>query len=109
MRNVTVKVRPEALADINALGSVTLKLEAAKYLLRLEREPFLGRPLGLHPTVGDLTGYRKVFFGTGSSHRIVYHPMSDPSAITVDVIAVGPRAELAVYITAVSRIHQPAA
>ena len=100
---VEVILRQEANEDLRRLGSAALKLEAVKFLIRLERNPRFGLPLGPHE-VGDLSGCRKIYFN-GARHRIVYRLLPDERApTTVDVIAIGPREALAVYVSAVERL-----
>lgn len=103
---VTVVVRPEALDDIRRLGSSSLKLEVSMYLLRLERSPWLGQPLHDFSDTGDLSDCRKLYVGD-RTHRIVYRLLPDESApTTVDVIAVGERELLQVYVEAARRLER---
>ncbi|MFL5964665.1 MAG: hypothetical protein ACJ757_17450 [Gaiellaceae bacterium] len=96
-------MRDEANEDLRNLSSAALKFEVLKFLIRLERDPKVGRPLGLHG-VGDLSDCRKIFFDD-ARHRIVYRLLPDEEApVTADVIAIGPREALAVYINAVARL-----
>jgi hypothetical protein len=62
--------------------------------------------LGANPDVGDLTYYRKVAFDE-KRYRIVYRLLPNESQPTIiQVIAIGPRAELEVYKTAVARLEE---
>jgi hypothetical protein len=101
---IEVKTRPEASEDIRNLGSNAVKLEVAKYLLRLEQRPDLGLPLGNQPETGDLSDCRKLYINE-RRHRIVYRLLPDETNPTVvDIIAVGERELCAVYIEAVKRL-----
>jgi hypothetical protein len=100
-----LQIRPEAEQDMRDLGSAALQLEAAKLLLRLEQDPrFRGLPLDVHPTVGDLSDCRKLLFNN-ARHRIVFRLLRGKNNSTIaDIIAIGPRANLAVYEQAVRRL-----
>lgn len=96
--------RKELEEDMSALATDALRREAAKMMLRLKREPFLGQPLRRHPVVGDLSDCRKVYFDS-ARHRIVYRLRPDEQAPTeIEIVAVGPRAALDVYTSAVRRL-----
>lgn len=102
--NVRVEIRPEASADIRNLGSNAVKLEVAAYLLKLERNPYLGLPLEHLPEIGDLSDCRKIYIDD-RRHRIVYRLLPDEHNPThVDVIVVGKRELSEVYVEAVRRI-----
>ena len=104
MSAVKVVVRPEAKDDIRKLGSNPVKLEAMKYILRLEHAPKLGKELEHHAGVGNLSDCRKIFIAS-RRHRVVYRLIPDEQNPTVvDVIAVGPRALLEVYRVAAQRL-----
>ncbi len=100
---VEVVLRGEAQEDLRNLGTSALKLEAAKFLIRLEGEPTIGRVLGPHE-VGDLSDCRKIYFD-GARHRIIYRLLpNEHTPTTADVIAIGPREALAVYVSAIERL-----
>ena len=102
--SVKVVVREEAKEDLRNLPSNAVKLEALKYLLRLEKKPELGLELENLPGVGDLSDCRKIFINE-RRHRIVYRVLTEKGTTTVDIIAVGPRALLKVYVEAVKRLN----
>jgi mRNA-degrading endonuclease RelE of RelBE toxin-antitoxin system len=102
--SVEVIIRPEAQEDIRNLPSTAIKLEAAKYILRLEHVPKLGLPLEDMPEVGDLSDCRKIFLDE-RRYRIVYRVLpNEDRPKQVDVIVVGPRELLEVYVEAVRRL-----
>ena len=106
MSAVKVVVRPEAKEDIRNFSSNRLKLEAMKYILRLEHAPKLGKGLEYHAGVGNLSDCRKIFIDH-RRHRIIYRLIPDEQNPTeVDVIAVGPRELLEVYRAAVQRLDR---
>jgi hypothetical protein len=101
---IEVKARLEVSQDMRNLGSNELRLEAAKYLLILETTPLYGVKLEKHAEVGDLSDCRKIYFDK-ARHRIVYRVLPDEQQPDeVDVMAIGPRAELEVYTEAIRRM-----
>jgi mRNA interferase RelE/StbE len=62
-------------------------------LTKLETSPLLGKPLGQKRGI-DLTGYRKVY-AANKRLRIVYQVHE--AQVVVEVIAIGPRADMRVY------------
>jgi hypothetical protein len=71
--------------------------------------PELGSPLGMHPIVGDLSDCRKIPFGVAASaptrFRIVYRLRpTDAAPAYAEVIVIGRRADLSVYLEAVRRL-----
>ncbi|MBA2359834.1 MAG: hypothetical protein H0V79_02675 [Actinobacteria bacterium] len=107
---VSVTVRPEIPGDFQNLPTHDLRLEAARYLLRLRDHPWLGLPLADHPKLGDLSDCRKIYFDEHDDipprYRIVYKLSLDESgqAKGVDVVIVGPRASEQVYREALARL-----
>jgi hypothetical protein len=101
---VGVTFHAQAREDLRNLGSHALKLEAAKFLLELERAPLFGEKLGNHAETGDLSDCRKIYFDK-ARHRIVYRVLpNEKKPETVEVIVIGPRAELEVYTEAIRRL-----
>lgn len=83
-----------------------------QYLVRLEREPYLGRPLIDHPIWGDLSDCRKIFLDetheADPRWRIIYRLLPDEETPNVaDVIIIGPREDDAVYYEVMSRLQRP--
>jgi mRNA interferase RelE/StbE len=104
--SVQVVARPEVEEDLRALASNELRFEALSLIVRLRKEPRLGLKLEERPGTGDLSDCRKLYFD-GARHRIVYRLLpNERRPQTVDVIAVGPRARLAVYVEAVRRLER---
>jgi hypothetical protein len=103
---IKVTIRKLVKSDISSLPSRRLRLEVVGYLVRLKDEPYLGRPLGKHPVVGDLSDCRKIFFDN-ACYRILYRLLpNEKNPTEADVIAVGPRAALSVYKAAAKRLGQ---
>lgn len=101
---ITVLPRQEVSDDLRKLGSNALRLEASMKMVELESHPYMGQPLGIHPTTGDLSDCRKIPFDN-YRHRIVYRLRPNEMKPTeADVIVVGPREALEVYDLAVSRL-----
>jgi hypothetical protein len=101
LRGIT---REDLQADFDALPTGELKREAAKMMLRLKRQPYLGQRLGVDARVGDLSDRRKLYFDE-ARHRVVYRLRPDELAPTeVEIIAVGPRADLEAYTMAAQRL-----
>ena len=97
-------VTTDVQADFDALPTDDLRREAAGYLLRLKRQPFLGLPLENLPSTGDLSDCRKVYFDE-ARYRIVYRLLPDEiHPEHVEVIAIGPRQHGAVYQAALGRL-----
>ena len=55
-------VRPEAVDDIKNLPSENLKRRAIQIIVDVSNGVLEGRPLEDHPSVGDLSDCRKVYF-----------------------------------------------
>lgn len=103
-RRIEVVARPEVSDDLKNLGSADLVREALQYIVDLRDKPFRGRPLENLPHIGDLSDCRKIFFDE-ARYRIVYRLLPDEKNPTkADVIAVGPRAALGVYLSALERL-----
>src|SRR6266536_3731832 len=101
---IEVVPRAEISEDLRNLPTNDLRFEAIGYLVRLRTEPYLGRPLGMRLLTGDLSDCRKIFFYE-ARYRILYLLLPDENRPKqADVIAIGPRAALAVYNDAVTRL-----
>jgi addiction module RelE/StbE family toxin len=99
-----VVIRPEANEDLRNLTSTSAQWEAAKYILRLERQPYLGQRLEHLAQTGDMSDCRKIYIDE-RRYRIVYRLLPDEKEpAQVDVIAVGRRERLEVYIEAARRL-----
>lgn len=96
--------REDLQADFDALPTDDVRREAAKMMLRLKRRPHMGQPLSVDARVGDLSDCRKVYFDE-ARHRVVYRLLPDEQAPTeVEILAVGPRADLEAYKAAARRL-----
>jgi mRNA-degrading endonuclease RelE of RelBE toxin-antitoxin system len=69
-------------------------------LTKLKTSPLLGKPLG-HRRGIDLTGYRKVY-AANKRLRIIYQVRE--AEVLVEVIAIGPRADMRVYQIAAGEV-----
>lgn len=106
-----VRVRAQALAELEALPTIKLKRRANELLEALEADPLLGLPLAYLPRTGDLRGCRKLYLGpsrdAAPSHRVVYRLLPDEERPTdIDVIAVGKRADYEAYRRALERLRK---
>ena len=90
---------PSAQKDFEKLDN-RRKILVAKQLSKLEDNPFAGQHLGKKADI-DLTGYYKLYTDK-KKIRIIYSVMEEQ--ITVKIIAIGERADLAVYREAAKRI-----
>src|SRR5690242_20026986 len=101
---VEVVVGQAVHGDLRALPTDALRREALGYLLKLRERPRLGLRLSEMNATGDLSDCRKIYFG-GADYRIVYQvEPSSGEPQRVRVIAVGRRARLEAYRTAVTRL-----
>jgi hypothetical protein len=104
-----VTLRREITADFQALPNDALRREALIRLTSLKDNPFRGRRLRAHPSLGDLSDCRKLYFderpNVSPRYRIVYRVLPDEaSPKSVDVVIIGPRASATVYLRAVTRL-----
>jgi mRNA interferase RelE/StbE len=90
----------EAADDFRQLDG-SLRKPVAKQLKKLESAPLLGEHLGDKAGL-DLTGYYKLYVAK-KGVRIVYRIIEQE--VIVEVVAIGKREDLAVYQTALKRIH----
>ena len=71
-----------------------------------DADPLAGEKLGAHADVGDLTFCRKKSFDE-KRHRVVYRLLPDEGDPRIlQIIAIGPREKLEVYIAAVARLEE---
>jgi mRNA-degrading endonuclease RelE of RelBE toxin-antitoxin system len=101
---------PTIEADLKALGDEGL--DAARAALDdLAHGRVTGKLLGRRHVSGDLTGLARVKFDLPGHRpprfRLVYRPGTD--AHTLEIIAIGPREQHAIYRTALRRLPPPRA
>jgi len=101
--------RPEAVDDIKNLPSENLKRRAIQIIVDVSNRVLEGRPLEDHPSVGDLSDCRKVYFddqeGDKPRFRLVYRLLpNEVQAVSVEAIAVGRGRLLDVYVQAARRL-----
>ncbi len=102
-------VRPEAVDDIKNLPSENLKRRAIQIIVDVSNGVLEGRPLEDHPSVGDLSDCRKVYFDDQEEDkprfRLVYRLLpGEVQAVSVEAIAVGRRRLMDVYVQAARRL-----
>lgn len=90
----------EAADDFRQLDR-SLRKPVAKQLKKLETAPLLGEHLGNKAGL-DLTGYYKLYVAK-KGVRIIYRIIEQE--VIVELVAIGKREDLAVYQTALKRIH----
>lgn len=101
--SLPVKVGKHAKDDLAAL-SKPLLAEAVRLMAALKDSPTFGQQLTVHPDVGDLSDCRKIYFDQ-ARHRIVYRLLpNEASPNAVEVIAIGRRANLSIYMRAAQRL-----
>ncbi len=110
--DLPVHIGPEQRADYAALPSEAPKREALRYLAELKKTPHKGLRLRDHPTLGDLSDCRKIYFDERSGPprwRIVYRLVPNEDAPTsVQIVSIGKRAYAEAYTIAVQRLGREA-
>ena len=101
--------RPECLAEIQGLPTENLRRRAIQISLDVAAGELVGKPLEDNPSTGDLSDCFKVYFDGNADQkprfRLVYrHLPSGVEALTVEVVAVGPRRLMQVYADAAKRL-----
>jgi mRNA interferase RelE/StbE len=99
VKNWKVKLTEDAKQDFKSLEGSQRKL-VLKQLLKLEKNPYYGKPLGNKLGL-DLTGYYKLY-ADKKKIRIIYTLERD----TIKVIAIDKREDLKVYKIASERIKK---
>ena len=102
-------LRPEAADDIRNLPSENLKRRAIQIIIDVSKGELEGRPLEDHPSVGDLSDCRKVYFDDRDDDkprfRLVYRLLSNEvEAVSVEAVAAGRRRLMDVYVQAARRL-----
>jgi hypothetical protein len=104
-----VKLGREISSDFTALPSEALRRRVLQLLVDLRTKPYLGQKLVDHPTLGDLSDCRKVYFDATKTQsprfRIVYRLQPTETAPTsIDIVVIGQRGNAAVYHEALRRL-----
>lgn len=107
-----VVARPEVADDLSGLSSALLR--AIRRLLPVLRADPLGRslPLDYDSRIGNLGDCRKVYFDESvdtrpAGYRIVLRLLPDEEAPErIQIISIGPRANLEVYRRAAARLER---
>jgi hypothetical protein len=98
---------PGVAGDLQALPRRLREIAIGK-ITAVCRGELRGQPLAKQVRTGDLSDCRKVYFDDRGDRppawRIVYRERSDGSVEIIEVVAVGARAESAVYLTAGQRL-----
>jgi hypothetical protein len=107
--DLPVNLGADQRADYANLPTETLRREALRYLTRLKKHPRLGLELRDHPTLGDLSDCRKVYFDENPNvpprWRIVYRLVPNAlSPTSVEIVSIGKRAYGEAYRVAVTRL-----
>src|SRR4051794_8979108 len=100
---------PEVTDDLRAIRLENEKLGTLiiQKLADLRAGRITGQPLENLPRVGDLSDCRKIYVGLEfgrPTHRILYSSHDDGVIEVIQVIAVGEREALAVYLDALRRL-----
>lgn len=108
-RPLARSVRPEAVDDIKNLPSENLKRRAIQIIVDVSKGELEGRLLENHPSVGDLSDCRKVYFDDQEEDkprfRLVYRVLpNEVEAVAVEAVAVGRRRLMEVYVQAARRL-----
>jgi hypothetical protein len=104
---LAVRPRPEVADDLAGLPDDELRRIALQLIVSLAEHPYAGQPLR-----GSISDCRKLYFDRESveerpAFRVVYRLKPDERDPTeVDIIALGERADLAVYQAARRRLDR---
>jgi mRNA interferase RelE/StbE len=103
---------PEVTDDIRAIHRRSEKLAVLiiEKLADLKAGRIEGQPLAELAGTGDLSDCRKIYVGLDPirpTHRIVYRRRDDGVVEVIEVVAVGEREALAVYLEALKRLGRP--
>lgn len=89
-----IQLIPEAAEEYNNLDG-SLKIEVDKKFIKLDKNPFLGFPLGNKVNM-DLTGFYKLY-ACGKSVRIVYRLLTSEKVEIIEIWGIGRRENMKVY------------
>lgn len=101
--------RPECVEDIRNLPTENLKRRAIQISLDVARGDLTGVRLEHNSSTGDLSDCFKVYFDENDDqkprYRLVYRHISGAvEAVSVEVVAVGQRRIMQVYVDAAKRL-----
>ena len=106
---------PECLDEIKKLPTDNLKRRAIQISLDVARGDLSGVALEDNSSTGDLSDCFKVYFDENEDqkprYRLVYRHISDTDveALSVEIVAVGQRRIMQVYVDAANRLGRLAA
>ncbi len=89
-----IQLIPEAAEEYNNLDG-SIRAEVDKKFMKLDKNPFLGLPLGNKANM-DLTGFYKLY-ACGKSVRIVYRLLTPEKIEIIEVWGIGRRENMKVY------------
>ena len=89
-----IQLIPEAAEEYNNLDG-SIEIEVDKEFIKLDKNPFLGFPLGNKANM-DLTGFYKLY-ACGKSVRIVYRLLTPEKVEIIEVWEIGKRDNMEVY------------
>ena len=89
-----IRLIPEAAEEYNKLDG-SIKVEVDKKFIKLDKNPFLGFPLGNKANM-DLTGFYKLY-ACGKSVRIIYRLLTPEKVEIIEVWGIGKRENMEVY------------
>lgn len=103
------KYHPKFGDDIRKLPSGNLQRLALQKITDVSHGSLTGIPLEDHPSVGDLSDCRKIYFDVQDEiaprYRLVYRLLpNEVEAVCVEAITVGERNVLRVYVEAAKRL-----
>jgi len=103
----TVTPHPDATADVATLATYGPEVVAAAVAIAddLAHGRVIGKELGDRHVSGNLTGFARVKFDVPDLRpqrfRLIYRQLDD---ITLEIVAIGPRDEHAIYRAAAQRL-----
>ena len=97
-----IKLIPEAAEEYKNLDG-SIRIEVDKKFAKLDKNPFLGFPLGNKANM-DLTGFYKLY-ACGKSIRIVYRLLTPEKIEIIEVWGIGKRESMEVYKDVDGRIN----
>lgn len=89
-----IQLIPEAAEEYNNLDG-SIRIEVDKKFTKLDKNPFLGFPLGNKANM-DLTGFYKLY-ACGKAVRIVYRLLTPEKVEIIEVWGIGKRENMEVY------------